>query len=74
MIDLNQTWVDIECPKCGYADIVQLVDIKTEKEIFCNNCKVSIKLTDSEASVHSGIDSINNTMNGLEKILKRFDK
>jgi transcription elongation factor Elf1 len=74
MIDLNQTWIEIDCPKCGYAAEVQLVDVKTEKTIFCHNCKVSIKLSDNEASVNSGIESMNNAMNGLEKLFKNFGK
>jgi len=63
MIDFNYIWVDIECPKCGYGDEVQLIDAKTEKTIFCHNCKINIKLSDAEASVHTGIDSMKNSMN-----------
>lgn len=34
MINLNQTWIEIECPKCGYQDQIQLIDAKTEKTIL----------------------------------------
>jgi Zn ribbon nucleic-acid-binding protein len=52
----------MECPKCGYQDEIQLIDAKTEKTVFCHNCKCQIKLYDNEASVHSGIDSMNNAI------------
>ena len=74
MIDLNKIWVEMACPKCGYCDAIQLVDAKTEKTIFCNNCKITIALSDKEASVHSNINSINNAFNELENIFKNLGK
>ncbi len=74
MIDLNRTWISIECSNCSYADEIQLIDVKTEKVIFCHNCKTSIKLIDSEASVHSGIESINTALSEIENALKNFGK
>ncbi len=74
MINLNHFWIDMQCPKCGYQDAIQLIDAKSEKTIFCHNCKVSIKLTDNEASVHSSIDKINYAFKSLEKTLKNFGK
>lgn len=72
MVDFNKIWVDFNCPKCNYADSVQLVDVKSEKTIFCNNCKIKIHLTDNEASVHSGIDKMTKSLNDLEKTLKKI--
>jgi len=74
MINLNFIWIDFECPNCNYEDQIQFVDAKSEKVIFCNNCKCRIQLTDSESSVHSSIDKINKTMNDLNKLFKNFGK
>lgn len=74
MINFDNIWVDFECPKCKYRDDVQLIDVKTEKTIFCHNCKVNIQLSDSEASVHTGIESMSNALKELEKTLKNFGK
>lgn len=74
MIDFNYIWVDIECPKCNYQDEVQLIDAKSEKSIFCNNCKSIIQLQDSEASVHTGVESINNALKDLDDLFKNFGK
>ena len=45
------------------------VDVKTEKTIFCHNCKVNIKLSDNEASVKTGIDNMSNALKKLENTL-----
>jgi transcription elongation factor Elf1 len=74
MIDFNYIWVDIECPKCNYQNEVQLIDAKSEKSIFCNNCKSIIQLQDSEASVHTGVESINNALKDLDDLFKNFGK
>ena len=74
IINFNKIWIDIECPKCGYPDKIQLIDAKTEKIIFCHNCKINIKLSDNKASVHTGIDSMNNALEKLEEIIKNFGK
>ncbi len=74
MIDFNSIWLDIECPNCSYLDKVQLIDIKSEKEIFCNNCKCKIQLNDSDGSVHNGVENMNNAMKKLEKDFKNFGK
>jgi len=74
MIDFNSIWIDLECPNCGYQDDIQLIDVKTEKTIYCHNCKVKINIADNDASVHTGIDSMNNALNELEKTLKNFGK
>ena len=74
MIDFNYIWVDIECPRCNYQDEIQLIDAKTEKIIFCNNCKCSIQLQDSDASVHNGIENINNALQQFDDIFKSFGK
>jgi uncharacterized Zn finger protein len=74
MIDFNFIWIDIECPKCDYKDEVQLIDVKAEKTIFCNNCKSFIQLIDKEASVHSGVENINRALKDLNDILKKFGK
>ncbi|QHS55457.1 hypothetical protein GWR56_07855 [Mucilaginibacter sp. 14171R-50] len=74
MIDFNSIWIDIECPQCKYIDEIQLIDAKAEKLRFCNNCKVKIQLKDSDGSVHSNIETINNAFKGLEEIFKKIGK
>lgn len=74
MIDFNLIWIDIECPRCRYIDKVQMIDVKTEKTIFCHNCKINIELNDNNASIHTGLVSINNAMKELENTLKKLGR
>lgn len=74
MLDFNYIWVDIECPKCKYQDRIQLIDAKTDKSIFCNNCKSIIRLHDKDASTHYGIDNINNALKDLDDLFKNLGK
>ena len=74
MINFNKIWIDIECPNCNYLDQIQLIDVKTEKEFFCNNCKCKILLKDHEGSVHNGIESMNSAMKELAETFKKLGK
>ncbi len=72
MLNLNYTMVDIECPNCSYQDTVLLVDVKSEKTIFCHNCKICIQLIDSQASVHNNIQSLNDSLRGIENLFRNL--
>jgi len=72
MIDFNKTWIEINCPKCGYGVNVQFIDVKTEKAVFCHNCKISIKLIDSNASTYTSVNNLNKAMSDLENTLKNL--
>ena len=74
MIDFNNIWIDIQCPKCNYLDEIQLTDIKSEVTIFCHNCKIKIRLIDEESSVHTSSENINNELKELGNLFKNFGK
>jgi len=74
MIDFKEIWIDFECPNCGFQIEVQLIDVKTEKTVFCHNCKANILLSDNEASTHTGIENMNKALYELEKTIKNFGK
>lgn len=74
MINISYQWITIECPKCNYADDIQMIEVKIEKIHFCNNCKIQIQLQDSEGSVHYGIVTINKAFRDLETLFKNFGR
>ena len=74
MLDLNYIEVQAPCPKCNYILYVQLIDVKSEKIIFCHNCKSKIQLRDSNASSHKGIKDVNHAFDKLKKSLKKLGK
>lgn len=74
MFNLNYKWIEINCPKCGFGFGVQLIDVKTERNVYCHNCKVTIHLQDSEASAHTGIEKIHSAINDFKDIFKNHGK
>ena len=74
MFDISNSWISFTCTNCGYEVEIQLIDAKSERTVYCHNCKSVIQLKDSEASVHSSMESINNSIKELEKLIKNFGK
>ena len=74
MFDINEIWIDFNCPRCQYLIDVQLVDVKLEKITFCHNCKTEIQLIDENASAYSGAKKIDEAMKSLERTLKSLGK
>lgn len=74
MFNLDEIWIDIECPKCNYPFEIQMIDARLETTVYCPNCKCSIQLKDSDASVHTSTRDINNAFNELEKTFKNLFK
>jgi Zn ribbon nucleic-acid-binding protein len=71
-MDLESLWIDFNCPSCGYADEIQMIDVRLESEIWCHNCKKCIKLRDSDASVDSSIKQIDRAISDIKKIFKKL--
>lgn len=74
MFNINETWIDFNCPNCQYSIDVQLIDVKLEKFVFCHNCKSRIKLIDENASTYSGTRQIDDALKSLERTLKKLGK
>lgn len=71
-MDFNFIWIDIDCPNCGYLDSVQMIDIKTEKLIFCHNCKITVQIHDMDASAHNVVNDGNKLLSELDELFKIF--
>jgi peptide subunit release factor 1 (eRF1) len=71
-LDLEQIWIEIDCPNCQYGFEVQMIDAKLQNTIICNNCKSNIQLVDQTASVQTSLNSINHSFKELENIFKKF--
>lgn len=74
MFDLNKQWIELPCPRCTYTDWVQMIEVKCQSTVYCHNCKVSIELIDSEASVHGSMKKVNESINKLNNLLNNFGK
>ncbi|MDH6304356.1 uncharacterized Zn finger protein (UPF0148 family) [Parabacteroides sp. PF5-5] len=74
MFDLDEIWIDVNCPKCNYLFEIQMIDARLEKKVYCPNCKITIKLQDKDASVHTSVKDINNALQELNKSLNNLFK
>ena len=58
-------FIDLCCPRCGYIQDVQLIDVRLQRLIFCPACKSRIQLVDVDASIHAGAEQIEQSMRDL---------
>ncbi|MFD2871977.1 hypothetical protein ACFS5N_05825 [Mucilaginibacter ximonensis] len=72
MFNIDEIWIDLECPACSYPDVVLMLEIRLESLVWCHNCKQQIQLNDADASVDAGKKQIDTAMNELNKILKKI--
>lgn len=72
LFDLEKEWIDINCPHCQYGFEVQMIDIKMQCTIICNNCKSNIQLIDETASVLTSINRINQSFKDFENVFKKI--
>ena len=71
-LNLGDTWIDIKCPNCSYDFEVQLKEAKLQSHVICNNCKTNINLVDNDSSVHTGLNTIHQSLKDLTNIFKKF--
>lgn len=72
MIDLDEIWLDMECPVCRYQSYVQMREVRLESYVWCHNCKQHIQLRDAEATVDDAKKQMDQAMNELNKLFKKF--
>lgn len=72
MFNLLYNWINLDCPSCGYNFEVMVRDIKLEEPCFCHNCKKKINLIDSDASFHTGLNHLDQSVKDLENTIKKI--
>jgi len=70
MIDIENIWIDINCPKCNFSFGVKIIDVKLQSNVICHNCKISINLIDNNVTTHLSVKNINRELNKLKNLLK----
>jgi uncharacterized Zn finger protein (UPF0148 family) len=58
-------FVELICPRCGYTQDVQLLDVRLERQIFCPGCKSTIQVVDEGASTHTALEQADQAMRDL---------
>jgi DNA-directed RNA polymerase subunit RPC12/RpoP len=72
VFNIDDVFIDLECPRCGYVQDVQLIEVRLQRLIFCPGCKSRIQLVDADASAHVGAGEIEGAMTELSAALTRL--
>jgi ribosomal protein S27E len=67
---LLQSFVGVECPECGYALEIQLVDVRAQVYRHCPCCRVRIHLRDGGGSVYGVLEDIDNGLRNLADLTR----
>ncbi|MDF2855136.1 MAG: hypothetical protein K0Q87_987 [Neobacillus sp.] len=70
MINFRNNWIEMDCPNCKYSISIMLQSILLEELYYCHNCKKSIQLIDSNASLRLNTNMIEQEFNKLKKLFK----
>lgn len=74
MFNIENHWIEIECPNCNYQIDIQLIDLKNENIVYCHSCKRTIQLEDKNASTHTSLKEIDDVLDDLKKVFKNLVK
>ena len=63
---LDNAFIAVPCPRCGYELDVQFVDALLEATVFCSCCKSEMRLVDEEASAHDARRAVEGAVHDLQ--------
>lgn len=66
---LDNSWIQVACPQCGYESDVTLLDVRLQSRVFCHNCKVIINIIDNNVEVYKAVNDVDRM---LRNLFKRF--
>ncbi len=58
---LETFFLETPCPRWGYVQEVELLDLRLHRRIFCPACKSSIQLIDADAR-HTALERVDQAM------------
>jgi hypothetical protein len=73
-IDIDRFEVEVDCPRCGFANPIWLRQARLRDVIICRGCKANIQLDDSMNTVRKAYQSIRRTMRGLRETIERINR
>jgi hypothetical protein len=73
-INLDNFEVEIECPRCEFANEIWLGQARLRGVVICRGCKANIQLDDSMNSVRKARRSIRRAMQDLRDTIAKFNR
>lgn len=73
-INLDKIEVEVDCPRCGFANPIWLRQARLRDVVICRGCKANVQLDDSMNSVRKAHRSIRRAMAGLRETVAKFNR
>lgn len=67
-----QSWIDVDCPACGFSLEIQLVDLLCQVYRRCPCCRCRIHLIEAGGEMHGALASMDSAVRDLERDLSRI--
>jgi hypothetical protein len=73
-INLVKFEVEVDCPRCNFANSVWLKQARLRDVVICRGCKANIQLDDGMNSVRKAYRSIRRAMQDLHDTCERINR
>jgi hypothetical protein len=73
-INLDTFEVEVDCPRCNFANPIWLRQARLRDVVICRGCKANIQLDDSMNSVRKAYRSIRRAMEDLRQTVAKFNR
>jgi hypothetical protein len=73
-INLDKIEVEVDCPRCGFANPIWLKQARVRDVVICRGCKANIQLDDSMNTVSKAYRSTRQAMQDLRDNLEQINR
>jgi hypothetical protein len=73
-INIDKFEVDVDCPRCNFANPIWLRQARLRDVVICRGCKANIQLDDGMNTLRKAYRSIRRSMQELRDTLERINR
>jgi hypothetical protein len=73
-INIDKFEVEVDCPRCNFANPIWLRQARLRDVVICRGCKANIQLDDNMNTVRKAYRSIRRSMQDLRETVERFNR
>lgn len=73
-INIDKFEVEVDCPRCGFANPIWLRQARLRDVVICRGCKINIQLDDSMNTVRKAYQSIRRSLHDLRATIERLSQ
>jgi hypothetical protein len=73
-INLDRIEVEVDCPRCQFANPIWLKQARLRDVIICRGCKTNIQLDDSMNTVRKGVRSLYRALDQLHEQVESINR